>query len=98
VLSVNCTASARISDADTIPHLHAAEMPLGMAVALADYNDWQCGHDELCHCRGMGDIASWWSVGRKNGHRFLPCSSLSLVTSAIKSAPATISGISLLFQ
>jgi len=25
------------------------------------YGDWQCGHDELRHCRSLEDVASWLS-------------------------------------
>lgn len=29
--------------------------------SFLSYADWQCGHDELLHCRGMDDIKSWLS-------------------------------------
>jgi GNAT superfamily N-acetyltransferase len=25
------------------------------------YGDWQCGHDELRHCRSLADVASWFA-------------------------------------
>lgn len=27
--------------------------------AFLSYSDWQCGHDQIAHCRSLDDVASW---------------------------------------
>jgi GNAT superfamily N-acetyltransferase len=27
--------------------------------SFLSYGDWQCGHDEICHCRSLDDVKSW---------------------------------------